>query len=137
MYLYLQSMKLAGQSFSISPHAPWDPPQSLGCPNLFFLILNHGEKYIAHCNPHLVFYRSYTKLKHIFYKVIPIFLRQLYLSYVFFFNVYLFLRETETERDIEHKWGRGRERGRHRIGSRLQALSCQHRARRGARTHGP
>ena len=35
----------------------------------------------------------------------------------FIFNVYLFLRETE------HKQGRGRERGRHRIGSRLQALS--------------
>ena len=28
-----------------------------------------------------------------------------------------------------------RERGRHRIGSRLQALSCQHRAPRGAPTH--
>ena len=28
-----------------------------------------------------------------------------------------------------------RERGSHRIGSRLQALSCQHRARLGARTH--
>ena len=33
---------------------------------------------------------------------------------------------------------RGRsERGRHRIWNRLQALSCQHRARRGAQTHGP
>ena len=30
-----------------------------------------------------------------------------------------------------------RERGRHRIGSRLQALSCQHRARHGARAHKP
>uniref|UniRef100_A0ABI7WRR9 Glycosyltransferase 2-like domain-containing protein n=1 Tax=Felis catus TaxID=9685 RepID=A0ABI7WRR9_FELCA len=29
----------------------------------------------------------------------------------------------------------GRERRRHRIGSRLPALSCQHRARRGARSH--
>ena len=47
----------------------------------------------------------------------------------FFFNVYLFLSETE------HEWGRGRERGRHRIRSGLQALSCQHRARRGAQTH--
>ena len=48
-----------------------------------------------------------------------------------FLNVYLFSeRETETE----HEWGRGRERGRHRIGNRLQALSCQHRAQRGART---
>ena len=44
---------------------------------------------------------------------------------------------TERERETEHEQGRGRERGRHRIPSRLQALSCQHRARRGARTHGP
>ena len=44
-----------------------------------------------------------------------------------FFNVHLFLRE----RERECQWGIGRERGRHRIGSRLQALSCQHRARRG------
>ena len=33
--------------------------------------------------------------------------------------------------------GWGRDRGRHRIWIRLQAPSCQHRARRGARTHGP
>ena len=33
--------------------------------------------------------------------------------------------------------GGGSERGRHRIWNRLQALSCQHRARRGSRTHGP
>ena len=43
----------------------------------------------------------------------------------------MFIFETETER----KWGRGRERGRPRIRSRLQAPSCLHRARRGARTH--
>ena len=54
-------------------------------------------------------------------------------QFVYFFNVYLFLRHRETE----HEQGRGRERGRHRIRSRLQALSCQHRARRGARTHRP
>ena len=51
----------------------------------------------------------------------------------FFFNVYLFLGQRETE----HERGRGRERGRHRNGNRLQALSHQPRARRGARTHGP
>uniref|UniRef100_A0A8C8WN27 Family with sequence similarity 227 member A n=1 Tax=Panthera leo TaxID=9689 RepID=A0A8C8WN27_PANLE len=34
----------------------------------------------------------------------------------------------------EPEWGKGRERGRHRIRSRLQALSCQPRAQRGART---
>ena len=42
----------------------------------------------------------------------------------FFFNVYLFLGQRETE----HERGRGRERGRHRIGNRLQALSHQPRA---------
>ena len=46
------------------------------------------------------------------------------------FLMFIFERETEGE------WEWGRERGRHRIGSRLQAPSCQHRARRGARTHG-
>ena len=35
----------------------------------------------------------------------------------------------------ECEQGRGRERGRHRIQSGLWAPSCQHRARRGARTH--
>ena len=51
----------------------------------------------------------------------------------FFFNVYLFLGQRETE----HEWARGRERGRHRNGNRLQALSHQPRTRRGAQTHGP
>ena len=36
-------------------------------------------------------------------------------------NIYLFLGQRETE----HERGRGRERGRHRIGNRLQALSHQ------------
>ena len=56
-----------------------------------------------------------------------------YLHSFFFFNVYLFLGQ----RDTEHEQGRGKERGRHRIGNRLQALSHQPRAWRGARTHGP
>ena len=47
-----------------------------------------------------------------------------------FFNVY-YLREKE------HEWGKGRDRGRHRIQSRFQARSCQHRARLGAQTHKP
>ena len=38
---------------------------------------------------------------------------------LFFFNVYLFLRERE------HKWGRDRERDIHRISSRLQAVSAE------------
>uniref|UniRef100_A0ABI7YRJ0 Lipocalin/cytosolic fatty-acid binding domain-containing protein n=1 Tax=Felis catus TaxID=9685 RepID=A0ABI7YRJ0_FELCA len=41
------------------------------------------------------------------------------------------------QRETEHERGRVRERGRHRIGNRLQAPSHQPRARRGARTHGP
>ena len=48
-----------------------------------------------------------------------------------FFILFLGQRETEHER------GRGRERGRHRIGNRLQAPSHQPGARRGAPTHGP
>ena len=51
------------------------------------------------------------------------------------FNVYLFLRETDRKTELEQ--GRGREWGRHRIRSRLQALSCQHRTRCRARTHKP
>ena len=47
---------------------------------------------------------------------------------IFFFNVYLFVGQRETE----HERGWGRERGRHRIGNRLQALSHRPRARRGA-----
>ena len=43
----------------------------------------------------------------------------------------------ERDRETGHKWRRGRERGRHRIWSRLQAPSCQYRARCGARTHKP
>ena len=47
-----------------------------------------------------------------------------------FFNVYLFLRERERDLFL-------RERGRHRIQSKLQGLSCQHRARCRARIHEP
>ena len=41
------------------------------------------------------------------------------------------------ERGRESKQERSRDRGRHRIQSRLQVPSCQHRARRGAWTHQP
>ena len=48
-----------------------------------------------------------------------------------FFNAYWFLRERQSVS------GQGAERGRHRIWSRLQALSYQHRARCGTQTHEP
>ena len=51
------------------------------------------------------------------------------------FKKYLLIFERERER--EREWGSGRERWRHRIQSRLQDLSCPHRARCGAPTHGP
>ena len=54
-------------------------------------------------------------------------------NFLHFLKIYFW--ESERERETEHKWGRGRERGRHRIWSRLQPLSCQHTARHGARTH--
>ena len=47
----------------------------------------------------------------------------------------MFIYFWERERKTEHEQGRGRERRRHRIWSRLQALSCQPRARCRARTH--
>ena len=56
--------------------------------------------------------------------VSPVFLK------IFFFNVYLFLGQRETE----HERGRGRERE---TQNRKQALSRQPRAWRGAQTHGP
>ena len=54
----------------------------------------------------------------------------LFFLFLFFLKVY-FLRKRETE----HEQGKGRERGRHRIQSRLQALSCQHRTWCGAWPH--
>ena len=54
-------------------------------------------------------------------------------DFLFFVNIYLFLRERETECEQ----GRGTERGRHSIRSRFHAPSHQHRARRGAQTHEP
>ena len=37
--------------------------------------------------------------------------------------------------ETEHEWGSGRENGSHRIWSRLQTPSCQHRVQHGAQTH--
>ena len=50
-----------------------------------------------------------------------------------FLNVHLFLRERQRQRQSTS--GGGAERGRHRIQSGSQALSCQHRARPRAWTH--
>ena len=47
----------------------------------------------------------------------------------------MFIYFWDRERETECERGRGREKGRHRIWSRLQARSCQHRAWRGAWTH--
>ena len=58
-----------------------------------------------------------------------------------FFNFYLFLFFLTFiyfwHRERQSMNGGGSERGRHRVWNRLQALSCQHRAQRGARTHRP
>ena len=84
-----------------------------------------GERVMSRVHGDGIVQSSFTALK-VLYAVhpLPVFER-------IFFNVYLFLRATECEQ------GRGRERGRHRIGSGLQAPSCQSRARRGSRTHEP
>ena len=56
-------------------------------------------------------------------------------SFFFLMFIYFWEREKYRERACKQRRSRERERGRHRIGSRLQALSCQHRARHGAQTH--
>ena len=53
----------------------------------------------------------------------------------FFFLIYIYF--WERDRQTKHEQGKDRDRGRHRIQSRLQALSCQHRAWCGAWTHEP
>lgn len=50
-----------------------------------------------------------------------------------FFNVY-FERDRQTETETLHEQGRGWEMGRHRVRSRLQALSGQRGARHRSRT---
>ena len=77
--------------------------------------------------------------KKIFIVVFKIFLMYLPLV-IFFFLLKIFLMFLfifEREREIKHKHGRGRERGRYKIWSRLQALSCQHRAQCGDWTPEP
>ena len=81
----------------------------------------------------------YQKRFHFFFNLI-LYLIMYNIFIVLFFSSFLFLMciyfwERAHKRECER--GRGRERGRHRIGSRLQALSCQHRARCRAHTHKP
>ena len=60
-----------------------------------------------------------------------------FLFFPFFKNVYLNLDTHTHTPHTQNVSGGGAERGRHRVGSRLQALSCQPRARHGACTHEP
>ena len=62
---------------------------------------------------------------------LPSDLRPIGLDFFFFFLTSIYFRESKTE----HEWGRGRETGETQNPKR--APGCQHRARRGARTHGP
>ena len=64
-----------------------------------------------------------AKNLHLIFVVVESFLRNL-LMFIYFWD-----------RQRLSMNGGGSERGRHRIWSRFQALSCQHRARRGAGTH--
>ena len=56
------------------------------------------------------------------------------IHFQYFFKKFFLMFIYFWEREKKHDQGRARERGRHRIGGRLQALSCQHRAWHGART---
>ena len=68
-----------------------------------------------------------------------VFCFSLFVSKSVFFSLYFFFLMFIDfwERETECRLGRDRERGRHRVRSRLHAPSCQHRARRGARTAAP
>ena len=56
---------------------------------------------------------------------------------LFLFNFFFLMFVLERERETAREQGRGREKGRHSIRSRLQPMSCQHRAQGGAQTHEP
>ena len=89
--------------------------------NIFFIIVLHKLCVNMH-------YSGFSK------KMEPMGCTGIHKIYLkFFFNIYLFLRQRETE----HEWGEGQREGDTEFGSRLQAPSCQHRARRGARTCEP
>ena len=59
--------------------------------------------------------------------------RNVHFFLIFLKHLFIFKRQ----REAEYEQGRGRERGTHRIRSRLQAPSCQHRVQHGAQTHKP
>ena len=57
---------------------------------------------------------------------------------IFLFSFFkMFVYFWERQKQSVNRGGAERARGRYRIRSRLRALSCQHRAQRGARTHKP
>ena len=63
-------------------------------------------------------------------------MKYLFVFYLFYFLMfYLLLRERERQKKTERELGRSREKGRHRILSRLQAPSWQHRVQHGAQIH--
>ena len=117
---HLTPLSIAGQGLSKSFHLLWVKVASFNW-NLWPTFWPH-RLCPASCLALHVFAESYCVLKWLFHGL-----------NLCNFNVYLSLGQRETE----HERGRGRERGRHRIGSRLQALSHQPRAWCGARTHGP
>ena len=67
------------------------------------------------------------------YLIVVLIWISLIVSFIFYFFTFIYFWEIERDRAQVEEGQRGRRR--HRIQSKLQALSCQHRARRGAGTH--
>ena len=107
------------------------PLDFVGCLKMLYYFLN-----IPHIFLMLMFNRSLLQKK---IKVEWLDLFLLLLLLLLTFLVFIFekerQREKERERERPDTSGGGAERRRHRIWNRLQALTCQHRARRGAPTH--
>ena len=111
------------------------------CTSSYFC-LEHSQRstYLSHLNlyPNVSFLVrppliSLFLLKHVLH-IQSIAFIVFYFKKKYFFSTFIYFFG---DRERQSMSGGGPERGRPRIGSRLQAPSCQHRARRGARTHGP
>ena len=96
------------------------------CSSFWCLILGRSGSYVWISGPDSAYKSPWIQ------KEVP---KTMWFLFLFFKNIYLFLRERGRERDTDRERWRGRERGRHRFWSWLQALSCQHRGRCGAQTH--